>query len=429
MTSPAGVDAPRESPSRDAAVDLVKAFCLMVVVVLHVLMAGVVVGPNGLTLTNALAGNPVFAWSTWGVQVMPLFFLLGGFSSITQWRRMRDAGATDADYIRQRVNRLARPAVLPIALVGAVLTTLALTGVPAEQLREAGFRIGQPLWFLAVYIGCCAFVPLMTRLHEKAPIITLSTLLGAALTVDTISVTFDLAAVSAINFLFVWLFIQQLGFWTADGFFQRLPRLGLLAGTVGSFGTLVFLTLVVGYSTDMYDNLNPPTTCIVVLGIGQIFLLHLGRPLLERLATPQVMAPANFINRNSMTIYLWHVPVVVVVSLSMIGANMTMPEPLSQIWWETRPLLLVLTIALLVPLVFLFARWEKKQLRTPQARTPTLIAALKAVFAVAGVAVILIIGFTPVFSWAIGLALLVVAVLLGPPPMRGLRPGKRQAFD
>ena len=429
MSAPAGTDAPRTAPSRDAAVDLVKAFCLIVVVVLHVLMAGVVVGPQGLTLTNALAGNPVFAWSTWGVQVMPLFFLLGGFSSITEWRRMRDAGASDSDYVRKRVNRLARPAVLPIALVGAVLTTLALTGVPADQLKEAGFRIGQPLWFLAVYIGCCAFIPLMTRLHEKAPAITLGTLLAAALVIDTISVTFDLPLVSTLNFLFVWLFIQQLGFWAADGFFTRLPRLALLAGTLGSFGLLVFLTLVVGYSTDMYVNLNPPTTCILVLGIGQIFLLSFARPVVDRLATARVMAAANAVNRNSMTIYLWHVPVVVIVSLSMIGAHMAMPEPLTRYWWETRPLFFVFTVLLLVPVVVAFARWERTQLRLTQTRTPAVIAALKVVFAVTGVAIILVVGFIPVVSWAIGLTLLLLAVWLGPPPIRLLQPKKQQTFD
>jgi len=429
MTAPAAIDAPRTSLSRDAAVDLVKAFCLIVVVVLHVLMAGVVVGPHGLTLTNALAGNPVFAWSTWGVQVMPLFFLLGGFSSITEWRHMRAAGATDADYVRKRVNRLARPAVLPIALVGGVLTALAVAGVPADQLKEAGFRIGQPLWFLAVYIGCCAFVPLMTRLHEKARITTLATLLAAALTIDTISVTFHLPGVSALNFLFVWLFIQQLGFWAADGFFARLPRLALLGGTIASFGTLVFLTLVVGYSTDMYVNLNPPTTCILVLGIGQIFLFSFARPVLDRLATARVMVAASAVNRNSMTIYLWHVPVVVIVSLSMIGARMAMPEPLTRTWWETRPMVFVFTIVLLVPLVVAFARWERTQLRLTQTRTPAAIAALKVVFAVAGVGIILVVGFTPVVSWVIGLSLLLLAVWLGPPPMRVFQPKKQQTFD
>jgi len=426
------VDTPAGLSSRDSAVDLVKAFCLLVVVGLHALMAGVTVGADGLAVTNALAGHPIFAWVTWGVQVMPLFFLLGGFSSITQWRRMRASGASDSDYVRLRVNRLARPAVLPIALVGAALATLAATGVSGEVLREVGFKIGQPLWFLAVYLGCCAFVPMMARLHERAPRLTLGGLLAAALIIDTVSVTFELPGINAINFLFVWLFIQQLGFWAADGFFHRLPRLVLLVLGAASYGALVVLTQVVGYSNDMYENLNPPTTCILVLGIGQIFLVSFARPWLSRAAGPRVMRAANAINRNSMTIYLWHVPVVVIIALTMLSTHMDMPEPLSRSWWETRPLFLVAVAAALTPVVLLLAYWERSRLQHTPTRTPAAIAALKVTLAVAGIATILIAGFTPVFSWAIGLVLLILAVWVGPPPVRELRilrPRRRQSFD
>ncbi len=413
---------------RDSAVDLVKAFCLLVVVGLHATMAGVTVDADGLVVTNALAGNYAFAWATWGVQIMPLFFLLGGFASIQQWRRMRDAGATPADYIRQRVNRLARPAVLPIALVGATLATLALTGVSTEVLGEVGFKIGQPLWFLAVYLGCSAFVPLFTQLHERAPRLTLVGLLAIALAIDTVSVTFHLEAVAYLNFLFVWLFIQQLGFWYADGRFDRLPRWAQLASGVAAYGTLVFLTLVIGYSTDMYENLNPPTTCILVLGIGQIFLVAFAHPWLTKLANlPAMRTAANAINRNSMTIYLWHVPVVVVIALTMLGAAMPLPEPLSSDWWQTRPMFLALVAVGLVPVVLVIARLEARKRVLAPTRMPAVLAALKVVLSVAGVATILVVGFTPVWSWAIGLLLLAVAVWIGPPKVRALRAPK--SFD
>ena len=414
---------------RDSAVDLVKAFCLLVVVGLHTMMAGVTVGADGLHVTNALAGHYIFAWATWGVQVMPLFFLLGGFASITQWRRMRENGAVPADYIRQRVNRLARPALLPIALVGATLATLALTGVSGDMLREVGFKIGQPLWFLAVYLGCSAFVPLLTRLHEAAPRLTLGGLLAVAIAIDTASRAFDLPLLSAFNFLFVWLFIQQLGFWYADGAFSRLPRWALLVAGVASYGTLVFLTLVVGYSKDMYENLNPPTTCILVLGVGQIFLVAFFHPQLQRLAAlAPVRRAANAVNRNSMTIYLWHVPVVVIIALTMLSVAMPLPEPLSRSWWETRPLFLLLVAVALIPVVLIIARFEARKLALIPPPIPVPLAALKAILSVAGVATILIVGFTPVWSWAIGLALLGLAVWIGPPRVRALRPHRRQAL-
>lgn len=414
---------------RDSAVDLVKACCLLVVVGLHAMMAGVTVGVDGLQVTNALAGHYIFAWATWAVQVMPLFFLLGGFASITQWRRMRDKGAVPADYIRQRVNRLARPALLPIALVGATLATLALTGVSGAVLREVGFKIGQPLWFLAVYLGCSAFVPLLTRLHEARPRLTLAGLLAIALAVDLASRGLNLPLLSAFNFLFVWLFIQQLGFWYADGAFSRLPRWVTLAAGVGAYGLLVFLTLVVGYSKDMYENLNPPTTCILVLGIGQIFLVAFFNPQLQRVAAlAAVRRAADAVNRNSMTIYLWHVPVVVIIALTMLSVSMPLPEPLSRSWWETRPLFLLLVAVALIPVVLIIARLEARRLVLDPTRMPVPLAALKVILSVAGVATILIVGFTPVWSWAIGLALLGIAVWIGPPRVRALRPHRRQAL-
>jgi hypothetical protein len=411
---------------RDSAVDLVKAACLLVVVGLHTLMGGITVGEDGPTISNALAGNYAFAWATWGVQVMPLFFLLGGFASIISWRRMREKGALHADYIRQRVNRLARPAVRPIALVGASLAALAFTGISPEVLGTLGLMIRQPLWFLAVYLGCSAFVPLMTGLHERAPRLTLFGLLGAALTIDTVSVTFHLPLVSALNFLFIWLFIQQLGFWYADGAFAKLPRWALLVCGVAAYGTLVVLTLVVGYSTDMYENLNPPTTCILVLGVGQIFLVAFAHPWLTRVAEhASVRRVVDAINGNAMTIYLWHVPVAVVVGLTMVRVGLGAPEPLSAAWWETRPLFLLLVAIAVIPVVAFIARQEARRPVFTAQRMPAILAALKVVLAVAGVATVLIIGFTPIWSWALGLGLLVIAVVLGPPHLRfGTASGK-----
>jgi hypothetical protein len=58
---------------------------------------------------------------------------------------------------------------------------------------------------------------------------------------------------------------------------------------------------------------------------------------------------------------------------------------------------------------------------------PAVLAALKVILSVAGVAMILIVGFTPVWSWAIGLGLLGIAVWIGPPKVRALRAPK--SFD
>jgi peptidoglycan/LPS O-acetylase OafA/YrhL len=402
---------------RDPAVDFVKAGSLLIVVGMHSLMAGVTSGPEGLTVVNALTGQVAFSWATWGLQVMPLFFLLGGFASLTSWRRLQADGGSAGDYIRQRVNRLARPAVLPVAVVGATLAALALLQLPPTVLDEVGHKIAQPLWFLAVYLGCSAFVPLTAWLHENAKIVTLASLLSASLVVDTISVTFHIAAVSYLNFLFVWLFIQQLGFWLADGWFTARPRWLLLLLAVASYGTLAVLTLVVGYSIDMYDNLNPATTCIVVLSIGQVFLMSFVQPWIARFAErPRVSSAVAAINRNSMTIYLWHVPVVVLIALTMLLTSLPM-APLTSGWWQTRPLFLALVAIALIPVVVLVQWWERSHPRFVPVHTPVALGIVKVVLGIAGVATILLLGFTPTLPWAIGLGLIVAAVWIGPPPV------------
>ncbi|MDO9590157.1 MAG: acyltransferase, partial [Microcella sp.] len=241
------------SASRDRAVDLTRAACLIVVVGLHVIMAGITVGTDGLAITNSLDGHPIFAWSTWIVQVMPLFFVMGGFSSLLAWRRQRERGVLASTYVRDRVARLARPALLPLGLVGVTLAVLGLVGLPDAVLTEVGFRIGQPLWFLAVYLGCAGLVPLMARLHDRAPWATLLGMLAAVMVVDTVALLTAQPLIGALNLLFVWVFVQQLGFCLADGWFDWRRRWLLLITGLSAFGVLLFMTMVIGYSTDMYE--------------------------------------------------------------------------------------------------------------------------------------------------------------------------------
>src|SRR4029079_19218557 len=80
------------APDRDRFIDAVRAASLLVVVLGHWLMAAVVVKDGHLTATNALTSIPALQLSTWLLQVMPLFFIAGGFSNITVWRSLRRRG-------------------------------------------------------------------------------------------------------------------------------------------------------------------------------------------------------------------------------------------------------------------------------------------------------------------------------------------------
>ncbi len=422
-TSPDAV-APATGPSpvrasRDRAVDLTRAACLVVVVGLHVMMAGITVGTDGLAITNSLDGHPIFAWSTWIVQVMPLFFVMGGFSALLAWRRQRERGLLASTYVRDRVARLARPALLPLGLVGITLAVLGLIGLPDAVLSDVGFRIGQPLWFLAVYLGCAGLVPFMARLHERAPWATLLGMLAAVMVVDTVALLTAQPLIGALNLVFVWIFVQQLGFCLADGWFDWRRRWLLALGGVSAFGVLLFMVLVIGYSTDMYDNLNPPTAAILVLGVGQTLLFAWLRPWLARLAERETLAGlSNAINKNAMQIYLWHVPVIVLIAVVLVIAGASFPEPLSGEWWQSRPPFLIAVALLLIPIVIGVAWLERRGEKAEAAPVGPWLAALKVLLGIAGVVTILVAGFTPAYGAAIGVTLLLVAVLLRSPRKR-----------
>src|SRR5690554_3519379 len=106
--------------TRDRYVDFLRVASLAGVVGGHFLMAVVVLpqGPDSppFTFTNILAVEPWTRWGTWLLQVMPVFFVVGGFAHIKSWRSLRARGGGYADFVRVRVIRLVRPAVVFVAV-------------------------------------------------------------------------------------------------------------------------------------------------------------------------------------------------------------------------------------------------------------------------------------------------------------------------
>nr|WP_255505655.1 acyltransferase [Mycetocola sp. JXN-3] len=401
-------------PARDRSIDLVRAVLLIVVVGLHSIMAGVGVGPGGIVLENALDHQPGFAPASWIVQVMPLFFVLGGFSSFTQWTRMRGRGHSPADYIITRLHRLLLPALAVVATVAAALLLMTLLGVPSDLIATAGFRISQPLWFLGVYVLCSALVPFLVGAHERFPILTLVVLGVAALSVDLLRAGTGISGIGFVNLLFVWLAVQQLGFWLADGRFDAWST--RVRALIGGFALVaLFLLSVPGpYSPDMYENLNPPTICLILLGIAQLMLFTLLRNRLRAVAErPRIGALVNRVGARSMTIYLWHMPVIILLAAGLLILHLTvavpLPDPLSADWWLTRPFWLLAVGLAVMPVVAWWGRIESAKRPAvfgDRTRTLNLRMVASVLLGAGAVLVILVTGF------ALGGALLAVGMLI-----------------
>lgn len=349
-----------DAPVRDPVMDLVRVLCVLVVVVGHMLMIGAALVPGrGLVVERTLLETNWIGPVTWIAQIMPLFFVVGGFAGIGAWRRLEASGGTAADFIRSRILRLARPSIALFAALALAVLVMHLTGVDPVSIRLIGLGISTPLWFLAAYGFAQAYLPGLATLHSLAPWRTLATLAAGAVVCDVLRFAIGIEALGLLDMTFVWLFAQQLGFWIADGWFSARSRATVAAIGAGAY-LLLFGLVGVGYPGNMLDNLYPPTFAIVVLAVGQTCLLVLAYPALDRLiALRPVRVVVAIVGSRLMTIYLWHLPALGLVIGLLLLTPLPTPASGSAAWWLTRPLIFLLMAGVLTGISMLFGRLER----------------------------------------------------------------------
>lgn len=395
---------PRVPPDRDLSIDFVRAICLPIVVVLHALQMGI--GGDPLRAFNALAEWQPLAAITWVGMIMPTFFIAGGFAGITTWRRLRHRGESAGEYIRVRTLRLARPVLLAMLGVLAVLGVMAACGAGPGFLRSFAFRLAEPLWFIAVYAICTAFVPLMAWLHHRAAWATYFVLAALAVGVD-LADRYLGVHLGALNWLFVWLFVQQLGFGVRDQWYARRPTWLLALLAAAAYGLMCVAVFGMGYSPDMIANLNPPTVLLLLLGLAQVYLFTLLQPVIRRLMTVRpVLVVIGTLGLYGMVIYLWHTVAMGVVVGAQLALGLPFPEVLSSTWWLTRIpwiIAIVAVIAVFCVVVPPVERlWPKERPRV----MPLWAAALTTLMLVGAVGWVLIQGY---LVWGTSIALVVLA--------------------
>lgn len=359
-TAPAGTASGPDLSGRDLTLDLARVTCVVLVVIIHLLMVGVGPGPDGgIVLSRPLEELSWFAPATWVGQIMPLFFVVGGFAGITGLRSNRRRGGTDQGFVRTRALRLAQPA-LPLFVVLAIALGVATAiGAPADIIDAAATGVGSPLWFLAAYLLVQALVPIMVFWHERSRIQPVIVLAIGAVLVDTLRYTTGIESIGLLNLAFVWLLVQQFGFWYSDGWFDRRHPLTLVAIAAVSFAALWPLTIVGPYSVDMLGNLNPPTVPLILLGLAQACVLRLLKPALTALTRLKPVQGVMFLlGSRLMTIYLWHLPLILAIAgLGLLVPGLA-PVPGTGAWWWSRILVFLVVMGLLLALSLVLGRVE-----------------------------------------------------------------------
>ncbi len=127
--------------TRNRVVDLLRAGAICVVVLGHWLIAAVVVRDGELVPGHLLE---LASWThplTWVFQVMPVFFLVGGYANALSWRSARTRDVPYAGWLRSRLRRLLVP-VVPLLLTWLVGHLHRLRGGGSERDAAHGIPGG-----------------------------------------------------------------------------------------------------------------------------------------------------------------------------------------------------------------------------------------------------------------------------------------------
>jgi hypothetical protein len=354
-------------PDRNRVVDLLRAAAILTVVLGHWLMAAVTVQGGELVPNAVLNIAPRSHPLNWVFQVMPLFFIVGGYANGLSWRSAQRRGDTYAAWLRARLQRLATP-VLPLLLVWLAIASIAFAaGVPGATLRTASQVALVPTWFLAAYLIVVACAPALLAIWERVGWWSIAAGLALGALVDWWSIAGANDWIGFANYLVVWATVHQLGFAWLDGSLGTARRRVALAAV--GLGGLVLLVWVGPYPVSMIgvdgavlNNSYPTRVTLACLGLFQAGVVLLAeRQLTALVARPRVWAATVIVNLRIMSIYLWHLTAMVLViatSLLLDGFGLH-SAPLSGRWWATRPVWFVVLGLLTVGLVLAFGRFEK----------------------------------------------------------------------
>ncbi len=415
---------------RNRIVDFWRALAILVVVFGHWLAASIWLTPSGdVQLMNSLEWVPGAGWLTWLVQVMPVFFLAGGYANARALRRVALGEEPRHEWIAARMRRLFTP-VLPLLAVWVALIVAIRGLIPHDIVWAGAMAATVPLWFMAVYLVLVALAPFTYRWWQQRGAVSIVALFGAAIFVDILRLGFGIPLIGWVNFLFAWAGIHQVGYLWSD-----LDRRGIAARTGwivagASLGTLILLTAIGVYPVAMLGipgsaltNVTPPTFAIALLGGMQLGVIWGTQGLVRRFTDSfrgwhAVVSLSGII----MTVYLWHLTAMALVGaagLSLFGGTAFSVEPGTAVWWLSRPLWLAVLASVTLGLIALFARFEWRINTRPAPATIAVILGLVlTVGTTAAVAVQGLATTTAHVRWLIPSAAALGATLVGALPRR-----------
>jgi len=393
----------RQTPaSRDRFMDFLRAASILAVVFGHWFI-GIISWRNGVIGDTSAVGVTKGLWfGTWLLQVMPIFFFVGGFSNMVAYDAFVRRGRSTGAFIRSRLERLLRPSLVFVGVWAVVQMGLHLANVgrptgPAlwghthllRGVRPPGATVPfGPLWFLAVYMVVVSVSPWTIRLHRRYRLWVPAAMIAGAVVADGVGFAGGAAGVRWFNVAFVLMLPHQIGHFYADGSLRRLSRRSywLMAGVGLSmmlvltnpplfrlFGDVRYKWFpgigyypksLLGTDVERVSNAYPPTLVYLFAGIWAIGAVMLLRPALTRwLQRARAWKATIAVNSMVMTLFLWHMTAYLLVILALWPLGLGHERTGTIRWWIERPVWVVLPAAVLAGLVAVFARFERPRVR------------------------------------------------------------------
>jgi hypothetical protein len=352
---------------RNRYVDFLRAVSILVVITGHWLIAALYYHDGSLTPGDLLVIQPDTQWLTWLFQVMPIFFIVGGYANAVSLESARRREMGYAGWLAGRLNRLVTP-LLALLLGWALLAAiLYFSGVSGAVTRLASRAALIPTWFLAIYIMVVVLAPATYSAWRRWGFASFWALAAIGVLVDIAFFMADFQWMGWSNYFWIWLSVHHLGYAWRDGRMGSTARL-LTCSALGllALGLLVFKgpypLAMVGSPDAGLSNSFPPKITLLLLGITQFgLLLAIEGPMRRMLSGIRLWAATVLINSMIMTLYLWHLTVmVIIVALAYLAGGPGLGlEPGSVDWWVTRPLWIAVLYAALLPVTLLLSPFER----------------------------------------------------------------------
>jgi len=385
-TAPAAAASPAGAPSlkdlagaakatRNRAVDLYRALAMVAVALGHWAAIAVSQGPDGELISgNALEFAPNMSVVSWLFQVMPLFFVVGGFSSAMSLDKHAGEGGRPQDWVITRLRRMLAPTVV---LAGTWLC-LVLGGVAlgfGDLILTGAATAAIPLWFLANYTIDTAIAPIVRPAFARRPLLVSSVGLGLFLAIEALRFA-GFGAIAHANWVIGWLLFQVAGFAWKDGLLPAGARMltisaGFWVAAIAAVAFGPWPVSMVNFPGLINSPTHPPSLALLLFGAAYSSTAVAIAPQVSAwlARTPAAWSATVAANGVSLTVYLWHFTAAVAATAILYAGGILPTAAVGTLaWWVQKIPLIALSAVILAGIVALVARFEQAALFAP--RTP-----------------------------------------------------------